>query len=177
MNAPHRNRISPGGEARKSRGEAAFVNGWRKGSEAAEPADTERVNLPLSLRVPACRLPSLAAALLGLVLAAGCAAVREPSRLTKDWRQAEIAVENLTAHPWRIALRSTQGEEVKAVEIRPRESLALVVAGGEYTIEQTLYAPPPAGIATRRFPGRLEAGQRYRWTLATLLSAEEDVTP
>lgn len=119
----------------------------------------------------------LAAALLGLLLGAGCAAVREPSRLTNDWRQAEIAVENRTAHPWRIALRSPQGEEVKAVEIRPRESLALVVDGGDYTIEQTLYAPPPAGATSRRFPGRLEAGQRYRWTLATLLSAEEAVTP
>lgn len=108
---------------------------------------------------------------------AGCSTTNETPRLTRDWREAEIAVSNLTAHAWRIVLHSPQGEAVKTVEIRPREAVALVVAGGDYTIEQTLFAPAPVGTTVRRFPGRLEAGERYDWTLATLLSAEEVVTP
>lgn len=111
------------------------------------------------------------------LLTAGCQTAQVTPRLTRDWREAEIAVSNLTAHPWRIALHSPQGEPVKTVEIRPREAVALVVAGGDYTIEQTLFAPAPVGTTVRRFPGRLEAGERYHWTLATLLSAEEVLTP
>ncbi|MBL9209632.1 MAG: hypothetical protein JNL92_04140 [Opitutaceae bacterium] len=121
-------------------------------------------------------IPAALVLLLGLAVS-GCSTAPEVPRLATDWRDAEIAVSNLTAHAWRIALRAPTGEEVKAIEIRPRESLALVVAGGEYTIEQTLFAPAPVGATTRRFPGRLVSGERYQWTLATLLSAEEAVTP
>jgi hypothetical protein len=111
------------------------------------------------------------------LLAAGCSTTPGTPRLTRDWREAEIAVSNLTAHAWRIALHSPQGDAVKTVEIRPREAVALVVAGGDYTIEQTLFAPDPVGTTIRRFPGRLAAGERYHWTLVTLLSGEEAFTP
>jgi len=121
-------------------------------------------------------LPAVLVLLLGLAVY-GCSTAPEVPRLATNRSDAEVAVSNLTAHAWRIALRSPTGEEVKAIEIRPRESLALVVAGGDYTIEQTLFAPAPVGTTTRRFPGRLESGERYQWTLATLLSAEEAVTP
>ncbi len=147
------------------------------GSETSAPADIGDVNVPPSPRGPARRPLLLAAALLAAVLAAGCSTVPETPRLATDPREAEIAVANLTAHAWRITLRTPAGDEVRSVEIRPRESLALVIAGGEYAIEQTLFAPPPAGTSTRRFPGRLEAGGRYQWTLATLLSAEEAPLP
>jgi hypothetical protein len=122
-------------------------------------------------------LPGFALLALLTLLTAGCYTTQETPRLARDWREAEVAVANLTAHAWRIALRSPQGEEVKTVEIRPRESVALVVAGGDYTIEQTLFAPAPVGTTVRRFPGRFEAGERYHWTLATLLSAEEALAP
>lgn len=121
-------------------------------------------------------MPTVLVLLIGLAVSA-CSTAPEIPRLATRRSDAEVAVSNLTAHAWRIALRSPTGEEVKTIEIRPRESLALVVAGGDYTIEQTLFAPAPVGTTTRQFPGRLESGERYQWTLATLLSAEEAVTP
>jgi len=139
-------------------------------------ADTLEVSCT-SPKFPSFRsIPAVLVLMLGLSVA-GCSTAPEVPRLASSWSDAEIAVSNLTAHAWRIALRSPTGEEVKSIEIRPRESLALVVAGGDYTIEQTLFAPAPVGATTRKFPGRLESGQRYQWTLATLLSAEEAVTP
>lgn len=139
--------------------------------------DTEGVPFTPTPFPPRRSLPGFAVLMLLTLLIAGCTTAPETPRLARDWREAEIAVSNLTAHAWRIALRSPQGEEVKSVEIRPRESVALVVAGGDYSIEQTLFAPAPVGTTVRRFPGRLEAGERYHWTLATLLSAEETPTP
>lgn len=130
---------------------------------------------PLLCRFLRARLPGLGLALLlGL---AGCTTAPETPRLANTWREAEVAVSNLTPYPWRIALRSPQGAEVKTVDVRPRESLAVVVAGGEYVIEQTLVATDPAVATSRNFTARFEAGERYRWSLATLLSAEEVVTP
>lgn len=139
--------------------------------------DTEEVPLQPTPFPPRRSLPGIAVLTLLTLLTAGCYTTHETPRLARDWREAEIAVSNLTAHPWRIALHSPQGEAVKTVEIRPREAVALVVAGGDYTIEQTLFAPAPVGTTVRRFPGRLEPGERYHWTLATLLSAEETLTP
>lgn len=164
-------------DARKSRlpEPAFFPCGGH--SEAVRMADTSGVRSKLS-SFSALRPGPVRAALLLVVLgASGCQTARETPRLATRWREAEVAVSNQTPHPWRLTLRSAEGEVVKAVEIRPRESLALVVDGGDYTIEQTLFAPGPAGPATRRFPGRLESGERYHWTLATLLSAEEVVAP
>jgi hypothetical protein len=167
----------PSREARKSRTGRPSFAGAGRGSEAGRNADTWGVSCPPPLYARLRSIPVLVVfSVLGLGFA-GCSTAPEVPRLSADWRDAEIAVSNLTAHPWRIALRSPQGEEVKAVDIRPRESLAVVVAGGDYTIEQTLFAPPPLGATTRRFPGRLESGERYQWTLATLLSAEEAATP
>lgn len=121
------------------------------------------------------RLAGLGAA--WLLCLVGCSTAPETPRLATTWREAEVAVSNLTPYPWRLALRSPQGAEVKTVEVRPRESLAVVVAGGEYVIEQTLVAPDPAVAKSRSFTARFEAGERYRWSLATLLSAEEVVAP
>lgn len=167
----------PGREARKSRPAAAGYFPGGRHSEVARTADTEGVPSKPTPFPPTRSLPGLAVLLLLTLLTAGCQTAQVTPRLTRDWREAEIAVSNLTAHAWRIALHSPQGEAVKTVEIRPREAVALVVAGGEYTIEQTLFAPAPVGTTVRRFPGRLEAGERYHWTLATLLSAEEVLAP
>ncbi len=133
-------------------------------------------------RSPTLFRPSFPVRLLGWVVAlllvlTGCTTTPETPRLAMTWREAEVAVSNLTPYPWRIALRSPQGAEVKTVEVRPRESLAVVVAGGEYVIEQTLVATDPAVATTRNFSARFEAGERYRWSLATLLSAEDVVAP
>lgn len=167
----------PGEEARKSRPPSRASAPVGSDSDAGRIADTSEVSCTPPSFPPLRSIPAVLVLLVLALTGSGCSTAPEIQRLSTDWRDAEIAVANLTAHAWRIALRSPAGDEVKAIEIRPRESLALVVAGGDYTIEQTLFAPPPVGATTRRFPGRLVSGERYQWTLATLLSAEEAVTP
>jgi hypothetical protein len=107
----------------------------------------------------------------------GCSTAPPTPGLAIRRNDAEIAVTNLTPHAWRIVLRSPQGADVKTVEVKPRESLALVVAGGEYMVEQTLMAVEPAEGTKRNFSARFEPGEKYRWSLATLLSAEEPPVP
>jgi hypothetical protein len=107
----------------------------------------------------------------------GCSTAPPTPGLATRRNDAEIAVTNLTPHAWRIVLRSPQGADVKTVEVKPRESLALVVTGGDYVVEQTLMATGPAEATNRNFNARFEPGEKYRWSLATLLSAEEPTAP
>lgn len=124
------------------------------------------------------RLPAVRVAAVLLALGAGgCATSSEGPRLGSKWRDAEIAVSNLTPYPWRIALRSAESAEPKLVQVQPRESFAVVVAGGDYQIEQALVATDPTVAMSRSFNARFEAGERYEWNLATLLSAETPVAP
>lgn len=116
-------------------------------------------------------------ALAGVLLAglgAGCSSTREPPRLARSWNEAEIAVTNLTPYPWRVALTPKEGE-ARTVQVQPRETLAVVVPGGDYRVEQTLLSA--SAVPSRTFQARFEAGERYRWSLATLLAADETVTP
>lgn len=106
-----------------------------------------------------------------------CSTTGEAPRLALRGNDAEIAVNNLTPYPWRIALRSPQGAEVKTVQVQPRESFAVVVTGGDYVIEQALVAADPTVASTRNFNARFEPGERYRWSLATLLSSEAAESP
>lgn len=133
---------------------------------------------------PPCRLAAvgmatlIAASIAMLVVgASGCATKPATPALATGRREAEIAVTNLTPHAWRIALRSPLGADLKTVDVKPRESLAIVVAGGDYAVEQTLLAADPAEGGKRNFNARFEPGERYRWSLATLLSAEEPLAP
>jgi hypothetical protein len=110
------------------------------------------------------------------IIAGGCATPRTAVLATGRW-DAEIAVTNLTPYPWRIALRTLQGAEVKTVNVQPRESFAVVIAGGDYEVVQTVIAADTVASDTRNFSARFEAGERYRWSLATLLSSEDAITP
>jgi hypothetical protein len=146
-------------------------------SEAAGCADNERVKSahPLFRRSGAC---CLLLAGLGIAAAgAGCATTAETRALAKDGREAEIAVTNLTAYPWRIAVRTLHGADVKTVSVQPRESFAMVIPGDEYEVEQTLLASPTTGGGIRTFTARFEPGQHYRWSLATLLSNDDSGAP
>jgi hypothetical protein len=115
--------------------------------------------------------------LLALMGITGCASAPPTAGLARHWRDAEIAVTNLTPHSWRIALRTALGADVKTVEVKPREAIAMVMPGGDYVVEQVLLALDPAEATKRNFSARFEAGQHYHWSLATLLSAEEPVAP
>lgn len=118
-----------------------------------------------------------AACLLALAALAGCAGRPEAPRLAKMRTEAEIAVTNLTPYPWRIALRPAAGMEPKLVQVQPRETFAVVLAGGDYQVEQTLIGGERESPTSRNFQARFEAGERYRWSLATLLSADDTAAP
>src|SRR5688572_2054642 len=79
----------------------------------------------------------------------GCSTTPETPTLARARSEAEIAVTNLTPYPWRIALRTPQGADVKTVNVQPRESFAVVITGGDYLVEQTLVTTDPAAGTTR----------------------------
>jgi len=128
-------------------------------------------------KILGCRVSCFSLGLLVAIGGAGCSTPSEIPALAKGRQEAEIAVTNLTPYPWRIALRTPQGADVKTVNVQPRESFAVVVTGGDYVVEQTLVAADAAAGASRNFSARFEPGERYRWSLATLLSTEEPVLP
>lgn len=187
VRAPEANEVSPGVQNIPRFATSSVANTLPKPflwipsrSFVAEPrrgADKPRVKY--SHQPLACnRLASIVASCILLALGAGgCATEPAASSLATSRRQAEIAVTNLTPHAWRIALRSPQGADIKTVEVKPRESLAMVVDGGSYVVEQTLVTADSAAGEKRNFNARFEPGERYRWSLATLLTAEEPVAP
>lgn len=85
---------------------------------------------------------------------------------------AHLAIANLTDYTWRVTARSAAGGTIREWPVLPRGSLEIELAGGEYVFEQTIVTPHATlATATRQFPVRFDAGERYGWTLATLLSA------
>ncbi len=147
---------------------------FRKKEATPITMKVRRAHLPF--RFPGASCARVACLLVGLVLA-GCVSKPEAPRLAVGWKEAEIAVTNLTPYPWRIALRSPAGADIKTVQVQPRETFAVVVEGGDYVVEQTLVAADPTVGTTRNFAARFEAGERYRWSLATLLSSETAPSP
>lgn len=103
---------------------------------------------------------------------AGCAT--PPIAVAPAPVAARLAVVNLTPYAWRIAVAPAAGGEARVVRIEPRGTAELELPGGDYRIEQAILASAEQPEATRRFPARLDAGQTYRWPLATLMSEAED---
>lgn len=87
---------------------------------------------------------------------------------------ARLAVVNLTPHVWRIAVSSPSGGEPRVMQVEGHATVELELTGGDYRIEQTLLTASAQGGATRVFPAAFEAGQAYRWPLATLGSMADD---
>jgi hypothetical protein len=113
---------------------------------------------------------------LGLVAAlglAGCAVAPTPV-VTPPAAKAHLSIVNLTNYAWRLALTAPQDGKARDVRVEPRRSVELELAGGDYQIEQAMLTSPDSPESVRRFPVRLDAGQTYRWPLATLLAGAED---
>lgn len=90
---------------------------------------------------------------------------------------AEIVVTNLTPSPWRLALRSPKASDAIRVEIKPRETFTMTLPGDVYVVEQTIIPLIPTETTTRQFTAKFEIGERYRWSLATLLATEDVAAP
>ncbi len=116
-----------------------------------------------------------------LLLAAGglsgCATAPVDGRATLPPGNAEIVVTNLTPSPWRLALRSAKASDAIRVEIKPRETFTMTLPGDVYVVEQTIIPLLPTETTTRQFTAKFEIGERYRWSLATLLAADDVVAP
>ena len=109
-----------------------------------------------------------------LLLAAGCAAVAPPSAGTGP--RAHLAVVNLSDCEWQIVIGPAAGGEARALHLAARASQAVDLPGGDYVIEQTALATDSGIDSARRFTVRFDAGQAYRWRLATLLTAPAQAT-
>jgi hypothetical protein len=107
----------------------------------------------------------------------GCASAPAANKLALPPGHAEISVTNLSPHLWQLALRAPQASDAIRVEVKPRETFAVTMPGGDYVVEQTLLAVGRTTSATRQFTARFDAGERYRWDLATLLTTEGSSVP
>jgi hypothetical protein len=108
--------------------------------------------------------------LLGLLLlAGGCGTVGPASAVSGS--TVHFVVINLSDCGWQIVLTPAGGGPARALQLAARESQEIDLAGGEYGIEQTALSGSTGTESRRGFTVRLEAGQTYRWRLATLLSA------
>lgn len=103
---------------------------------------------------------------------AGCAT--SPGLIEPASATARLAVVNLTPHVWRIAVSASAGGEPRVLQVEGHATVELELTGGDYHIEQTLLTTSAQGGATRVFPAAFEAGQAYRWPLATLGSVSDE---
>lgn len=117
------------------------------------------------------------ALLLGAGALSGCATAPIDGRAALPPGNAEIVVTNLTASPWRLALRSPKASDAIRVEIKPRETFTMTLPGDVYVVEQTIVPLVPTETTTRQFTAKFEIGERYRWSLATLLATDDVVAP
>lgn len=127
----------------------------------------------------ATRRACIVAGALALALAgAGCASAPKVLAPVAAPRLAQIAIANLTDYTWAIEARPAPGATVQHWQVAPRATLEIALAGGDYVFAQTIVSPAASvGAATRRVSATFEAGERYEWSLATLLSAPRDEAP
>lgn len=102
---------------------------------------------------------------LGLVIYGGCF-----SPPVATYRPAHLAVENLTAYAWRIALKPMDGGAVQVISVEPHDSPSIEVPAGFYWVDQSIASPTARGTPPRRFTIQFRPGETYRWPLMTLLS-------
>ncbi len=107
----------------------------------------------------------------GLALA-GCAStgtVVPPGPST-----AHLSVVNQTPYAWQIGVTGVRGGPARDLRVAARGTIELELPGDDYTIEQTMLVEAGRPGTTRSLVARLDAGQTYRWPLATLMSAPGD---
>ena len=83
---------------------------------------------------------------------------------------SHLVVTNLTDYAWSLVIAPAAGGEDRTAQVPPRGSLTIVLAGGDYLIDQSALPVGAAPELSRRLPVRLAAGKTYRWRLGTLLS-------
>lgn len=83
-----------------------------------------------------------------------------------------MVLRNISPHRWKVTFRPVMQVTPLVVQVAPRATDELSLAGGEYQIEQAVESGGADRPAPRTFSMRLEPGGRYRWVLATLLTAE-----
>lgn len=112
--------------------------------------------------------------LTGGLLFAGCAS---PTPVAENFasRPAHLVVINLTDYRWRITITRPRAVPTTDFEVNARESRSIDLAGGEYTIRQTVLSEGAAKELSREIPAKFEPGENYRWKLATLLSEAPEV--
>ena len=104
---------------------------------------------------------------------AGCATLPDATTLPEP-APARLAVVHLPPHVWRIVVSATTGGEPRVLQVGERATVELELTGGDYRIEQTLLTASGQSGPTRAFPATFEAGQAYRWPLATLGSVADE---
>lgn len=109
---------------------------------------------------------------LGL-LAAGCGPGKSPTSAPVA-NAAKVLVANLTNYDWQITVTARRGGKTRSTSFAARATGEVNVPGGDYEIEQTALTGQMGTAASRHFAVRLEPGQTYRWSLATLLSATDE---
>jgi hypothetical protein len=98
---------------------------------------------------------------------AGCSTpAATPSRAVT----AHIVVVNLSDCVWQIAITAHRDGKARVSRVPAKATLESDLPGGDYGIEQTIVTDNASPGSTRHFELRLEAGQTYRWRLATLQS-------
>ncbi len=80
---------------------------------------------------------------------------------------ARVAVLNLTPYAWRVTLVAAGGA-ARVVSVEPAATVEFELAGGDYRMEQALLSATETREPARSFSATFEAGQAYRWPLATL---------
>jgi hypothetical protein len=89
---------------------------------------------------------------------------------------AHFVVVNLSDCEWQIAIAPAAGGETRALHLMARASQSIDLPGGDYVLEQTALTADAGIESARRFTSHLDAGQTYRWRLATLLTAPSGET-
>lgn len=103
-----------------------------------------------------------------LFLWTGCASAPSPAPV------ATLAVRNLTDYEWQLSIAPEAGGEAMVTKLAARQTVPLVLAGGDYVIKQTVVRNEGGAPLDRDLLVRLEAGQTYDWPLVTLLSEVDD---
>ena len=116
-----------------------------------------------------CPKSALTAAFGLCLLAAGCGTVPQPS--ARAGPVAHFMVINLSDCEWQIAIAPASGGEHRVLHLTARASQAIDLPAGDYAVEQTALTADAGIESARRFTSHLDAGQTYRWRLATLLTA------
>jgi len=85
---------------------------------------------------------------------------------------AHLELVNLCDRDWKIIATGTRRGAAQRWEIAAGATVLIDIPADEYRIDQTLLTEAKNTGPTRTFSMRVEAGERYRWKLLSLLSED-----